>query len=499
LVSYAVYVVHWPVFMVLDATRVPQPTLRLGLQLGITLTLAVLVGRLVEQPIRSWMPQARTTTRWVGAISATALVAAVFVAVRAPEPVDVTDAGRVLAAAPTASLPEATTEPRKPRIAVFGDSTALTTALGVVDWSAGDQPLDWAGAATWPGCGVGREGESRPPDTDVPAPLHRYCQTWPTSWPEVAARGEADVAVVQAGLVDANDRRVEPAGPWRSPGDSVYDAYLRDEMLAVVDGFAARGVRVVWLTVAPPNDQASGLALLVPRDPGRIQAVNNVIRSLPAMRPGQVEVLDLDGWLATRSDDAALRPDGVHFSRSGAVAAVSGWLGPELAALIGRTDLAPRATHPTTPPTPPSLVTAAAPTTVPLDLRVTTVGCSDDPALAQWGASARQFAVRHTPWCSGALPAVPTADLVVLDTRGVTPALSAADLDALAGRAVLVLTDDEIPAAVGDAVATDPDHRLVLAETRRGSALGPAIVWAWAELDQRSRTRTLRDDLETAS
>ena len=48
---------------------------------------------------------------------------------------------------------------------------------------------------------------------------------------------------------------------------------------------------------------------------------------------------DLAAWMRTLPGgelDPNIRPDGVHFSKPGAVE-VAGWLGPELLGLVGRT------------------------------------------------------------------------------------------------------------------------------------------------------------------
>ena len=68
----------------------------------------------------------------------------------------------------------------------------------------------------------------------------------------------------------------------------------------------------------------------------RTERFNQMIRQLPALRPGKVVVLDLGGYLTASGHDRADRPDGIHLSTTAAVDVGQGWVDPQLAAIWRR-------------------------------------------------------------------------------------------------------------------------------------------------------------------
>jgi lysophospholipase L1-like esterase len=144
------------------------------------------------------------------------------------------------------------------------------------------------------------------------------------------------------------DRRLEGDDRWRSIGDPTYDAYLRSELEAANELLVGQGVAVVWLT-APYVDTGKEMQPppsepLPESDPARMDALNDMIRSLADAREGVV-VVDLAGHLAAlpAAEDEHLRPDGVHFTPETAVEIAQDWLGEELHAATTR-ERAPDAT-----------------------------------------------------------------------------------------------------------------------------------------------------------
>jgi hypothetical protein len=59
--------------------------------------------------------------------------------------------------------------------------------------------------------------------------------------------------------------------------------------------------------------------------------LNEILREAATLRPGVVQLLDLQGWLRQEGgeDDPAVRPDGVHFADD-RVQIVGAWLATEL-------------------------------------------------------------------------------------------------------------------------------------------------------------------------
>jgi lysophospholipase L1-like esterase len=154
----------------------------------------------------------------------------------------------------------------------------------------------------------------------------------------VLDKRQADVAVVLVGTWDVTDHQLPGESQWRAPGDPQYDAWLKREMLAVVDELSARTPTVVWLT-CPLIDFGLTPNGISPRhamsDPARMVRFNELLREVAAERPA-LQVADLAGYLASTPGgelDRTMRPDGVHFTDAAAVQ-VAGWLAPQLIDLV---------------------------------------------------------------------------------------------------------------------------------------------------------------------
>ena len=84
--SYGAYLIHWPIALWLQQTTPAGPWLRFGLVLVVTIPLAALSYRFVEQPVRQLTPERRR--RAVALLPAGAMVAAVLLVVSALGPTD---------------------------------------------------------------------------------------------------------------------------------------------------------------------------------------------------------------------------------------------------------------------------------------------------------------------------------------------------------------------------------------------------------------------------
>ena len=243
--------------------------------------------------------------------------------------------------ATTAAAPSTTAAPAPTRISMFGDSTAMLATYGLEIWAKTNGAAALDGAGTRLGCGIGRGGRVRTAQYGE-GPTNPECDAWPTRWPAVLAKRPADVAVIMVGPWDITDRVIPNDDQWRAPGDPVYDQYLKGEMEAAVDLLSSRVGMVVWLT-NPLLDfgRADNPPPATPypvSDPARTHRYNEILHEVAAERPA-LHLVDLAAWMRTLPGgelDPNIRPDGVHFSKPGAVE-VAGWLGPELLGLVGRT------------------------------------------------------------------------------------------------------------------------------------------------------------------
>ena len=303
LISYGVYLVHWPVFLWLteDRTGLTQWPL-FGLRLAVTIPLAVASARLLEQPIRrrSLLTGRRGPIAVLVAVAV--LVAGTVVVTHDPPARAVTleVEGAQVTAAPV-------------RVTLVGDQLARSLAPGLTEWDGGEVVLD---DLTFPGCGFGRSTAAQFVSNWTTASPE--CDRRSEGWPSAIARFRPDVIVVLTGVGEVDDRRLARGDVPRAPGDAELDRWLTAELAAAADVLLESGAPVVWLTM--PTLTPAG----VPQtDPARVARFNELVRDVADERTG-ITVVDL----GDRVD--AVSPFG--FEASDAPELVD-WLAPQLADL----------------------------------------------------------------------------------------------------------------------------------------------------------------------
>jgi hypothetical protein len=263
------------------------------------------------------------------ALAATALVAVVARAM--PVPRDALEE-----AVEAAKAPPVVVKPPPSRDLVsftfFGDSSALATARSFRLWAdpRTTPPVFWPiPGDVRLGCGImGRARRSTGRDKWA-----GKCAE--PAWGALARqRGKPKLAVVQTGVWETFDHRLQKGDRLRALGDARFDAYLKATMERIVDDLARTSV-VVW--VLAPHLVPGGTGHLEAPPPAifdraRIDRHNALVREVAAARPTTMAVVDLPALLATlpRGElDLAARPDGVHFTND-ASAAMSDLVGPEI-------------------------------------------------------------------------------------------------------------------------------------------------------------------------
>jgi peptidoglycan/LPS O-acetylase OafA/YrhL len=375
LISYGAYLYHWPIYLWLDEARTGLDGVGLlAVRLAVTAGAAIASYALVEKPIRAGITLHGGVTPWVALPMAVCLVAVAAVAVTVDPPDDqvvsaseldaslVEDAVDPVEAVDPGNLGEVTAGPEL-RIAFYGDSSALTLAVGANEWIDATPGVAKAGGIAQLGCGIGRggrriseeEAEARSPD-----------DCWSAEWAANTQLGQPDLAVVLSGLWDLTDRQIPGDDRYRAPGDPVYDEFLLEEMEAATQVLIDGGAEVVWLTTpkvefgqqdgVPPEDEHPA------SEAGRAEALNRVVREVAARHPGDVHVLDLQAYLQSLPGgemDPSVRPDGVHFTTPSARTVTEAWLGPALLDLWQQ-DQAAEGVVPGSPPPPTTTSTVPA-------------------------------------------------------------------------------------------------------------------------------------------
>jgi peptidoglycan/LPS O-acetylase OafA/YrhL len=345
LVSYGLYLYHYPIYVVLSAERTGlHGDALLALRLALTAGVATASYYLLERPVRRgripWPPL-------VAGVGVALAGAAVAVAVAVPSG-PVGTPGLPAAGAATASgapadpasvfgfevVPAPVVPPGDDRLKVImtGDSVALTLALGYLGVSATAPMIMWSRPVL--GCQLftgERVVGGRPTPEDPQCPLYREDRH---HWvPEF----RPDVVAVLSGTWDSYDIVVD--GQRLDVGTPAHDQWFGRQLDLLVAQFSVTGARVVFLT-APCNERAEGLGGggLPENDEKRIDHLNDLYRQAAERSPDQAGVVDLHGLVcpggryAEEVDGVPMRSDGVHFTDA-AAGYIRDWLYPRLLTL----------------------------------------------------------------------------------------------------------------------------------------------------------------------
>jgi peptidoglycan/LPS O-acetylase OafA/YrhL len=318
LISYGVYLYHWPIFLWLTPARTGRDGLSLfGLRLVVTLGAAMASYVLVERPIRRGDVALRRPVLGAAGLAAVVVVAIPFLA---PVPAVSTPTGRIgeqLEVDELADLVDLDAPEGAPRVAVFGDSTAVAVfkGLGSVD-REGDELAVRQGHIRL-GCGLVERDAVRV----VGQVFHvtEQCAGLAEEWRAVLEGVDTDVAVVLFGPWEVSDHLLPGSTQWSAIGEPETDEAARVAIRDALELLLARTDLVVWLT-SPPIDRA--LDPTAPAgddpagDPARMDRWNELVGEVAAeFPPDRVAVVDLAGWfdlLPGGPLDPAVRPDGVH-------------------------------------------------------------------------------------------------------------------------------------------------------------------------------------------
>jgi peptidoglycan/LPS O-acetylase OafA/YrhL len=326
-ISYGVYLWHWPVYLVADSTRVGLSGWPLtAVRVAITLAFAVASYVLVEAPIRHGALQGWRIR--VLAPAALAATAAVVVLATIPPPVPHTNPvaalGHLTASTQTRSGTAAgptttSTLPPVPfKVMVTGDSVALRLVPAFQSLSG---PLAFhATDRTEIGCGLERgatahrlaDGSNAPPSVD--------CSR---AWSNEVARDRPDLAFVSLAGQVVGDWQIN--GQWLHPCQPAYDQWYEHQVVDALSILTRGGARVALGLPAP----AFGADFFA-----RVECIRTAERQAATAVPGTytVDFKDLicpQNHCINEIDGITLREDGMHYIGPAADIVVR-WLVPRL-------------------------------------------------------------------------------------------------------------------------------------------------------------------------
>lgn len=323
LVSYGLYLWHWPVYLAMTPTRTGLDGAALVVvRFAVTAVLAVASFVLVERPIRKGALRGWRGRGALAGGAAIALAAMVVATWSAP-----TDPSHALVQGPTRVLDRSAgmAGSTAPRVFVAGDSVALVLTKAL-DRAIGDRVQ--LGNNTTLGCGLlpdGIVGDPRPPA------YLTWCDEWRSQWPQDVKAFRPDVLVLFTGIWDSYSRSVD--GQSIFFGSNEFAQWFMKELRRIIEGELSDVDRIVLLT-NPCYRASDELGTYHGRAPifdsKNLAWFNNLIANF-ALTSTRVQVVDLNRAACTLGPGILF--DGVHFTDEGAdrvIAAVKHEMFPSL-------------------------------------------------------------------------------------------------------------------------------------------------------------------------
>jgi peptidoglycan/LPS O-acetylase OafA/YrhL len=321
LISYGLYLWHWPVIVFFTPGRTGWYDHGLVLaRIGLSLALAVASYLLLERPIRHGLGQGWTIRLATPASVAVVLAVLAWSTQGAVPPVGERGGGRNVLRVADTPVPPVT--PGRPRLLVVGDSGAweLRGPLGVVARARG---VDWVSRGT-PACGVlPGDGRTKLADGRVLADPPG-CADWPARWAGHVAEVRPTTSFLFSVAPGGSARWVEDR--WRRDCDPAYDAAAQATYERAIEVLGADGGSVAIATIAYLDSESDA--------DGRYPEVDCRNRTIErAAASAGATLVDVAGWACERrgrcrttvptldGDDVVLREDGLHYAGPGGVVA----------------------------------------------------------------------------------------------------------------------------------------------------------------------------------
>jgi peptidoglycan/LPS O-acetylase OafA/YrhL/lysophospholipase L1-like esterase len=329
-ISYGVYLVHWPIFLILTEARLGLGhNATFAVRVAVTLTVAIAMYMLFENPVRRGT-MLRGGSFFVAVAVGTVAVVGLSLALPDDDPnvLDLSTSSPV-----SGQLEDLRAMPRvpgQPRVLVVGDSMAWSVFDGLERW--GETHDAQVGRYSAVGCGIGGPGT-----LDYLGLVRQSfpdCGDWHRDLGQAVEAFRPDTVLVVGGLADVSPRKFAD-GEFRSIGDPAYDARLTRRIQKVARTLTSTGAQLRWATFPHVDIKFSnggtGEPPFLENDPERMDELNALVAAALADVPN-ASMVDFAQYARQRPGgelDTDFRPDGAHLSASG-TAEVARWLGPQL-------------------------------------------------------------------------------------------------------------------------------------------------------------------------
>lgn len=307
LISYGVYLWHWPLFVTLTPERVHLTGWPLfAVRVAVTLLVATVSYRVIEMPVRHGAATGATMRRLVP-VTAAALAVAIWFATTGPT-----------------TQPAVAAGPSRGGIMVIGDSVARSLVIGLQRAGLAAKDFTKVGCTLIPG------------RYEIPTPGGTrdaiYCGPF-SQW--VAAQ-QPDYVLLMTGIFDTMNVRPPGAATFYRPGTPAYAALYEQQLQKAIDELSATGATVLMPDVPclrnPRFSRELGRQTAANDERRRIE--NELLRRVAGRSENarRVIVVGLDAYLCpggtyqrSLGGVEVVRNDGEHFSTEGAEL-VARWL-----------------------------------------------------------------------------------------------------------------------------------------------------------------------------
>ncbi len=327
-ISYGLYLWHWPIDVLLDEARTGLSGLALfALRIGVTGAIATASYFLVERPIRrnglaplgSW---ARARLRpAIVAVTAALLVLLLVVSTEGATP-----APSLAAISKVNQLARRHRDPSKTRVLMLGDSQLLSLVFyGSAAFAQSGPQYQYKPIL---GCGV----------FDAVEQVGGNCAGRVRTWKNQIRTFNPDLSVLLIGAWETLDFTVD--GHTYVHGTPEHERELERLIGKAIHPLTARHGKVALLEVPCFNETHGDSKTIHDRnDPSSIANVNHALRAVADRVPGRVtfvawaDAICPGGRYASQIDGITVRPDGVHFGTIAAARIVTDRITPILSHL----------------------------------------------------------------------------------------------------------------------------------------------------------------------
>jgi SGNH domain (fused to AT3 domains) len=343
-ISYGVYLWHWPLFLGLTAERTGlQGAALLAVRIAATVTVATLSYVLVEQPVRrrTVLRGSRAFVLATAAVTipavtlAAALPAAIHPVVVRPLALQTYPAQASAEQAKAGPTAPQRSHPGPTRLLVLGDSVAMTLFNGM----PGYPQIAVTNEAVL-GCGLLHHSPYR--YLGQSKKVSGACADWPENWSAAVRRHDPDVVAVGVGRWEVMDRFI--GDRWQSVGDPEFDRSVITNLEQALALLTVNGARLALLTPPYYHRAERPDGGLWPEDQSeRVDRFSGLLRDFAGRHADRVSVVDLGRLMDPQErhryspyiSGVFARYDGVHVTAA-AAALLAPDLLPQLIALDPR-------------------------------------------------------------------------------------------------------------------------------------------------------------------